>query len=1536
MFSRVTGWNRVCLAFLVLAFSGPVLFPVVRAGAVDLVPNGAFDADLSGWTNTVIQSSGIREWDSTVYGLASGSFKYRTNSGNSLSYQAYDLTTLSGPMNPGDTVTLSFYWYKTASGRQAGINDISLVLVAPSSAETVLWSESSRPLSGQVLDGTVSLDISTSVTETGTYQLKISGSLRSGSFMSAQTQVNLDDIVLDAQPPPNNPPTVTVGAMQASVSPVERLGTETTVLSAAFSDADQPGAAAFTVTMKIREPDNATELVLVNALTDGNGGLTITDDGGGNYTASYTYDPADSQTLGLYDLYFEVSDGADTASDGYANNADELEITTAPVNSPPVVAAGATQAVPAQVDRIGSDATTLSADFTDADQPGVAAFTVSFSVREPDETTVVYLVLDQPDGSGGVTIADNGGGSYTASYVYNPGDAQPTGFYDLYFSVSDGADQAVDGFTNNPNELQVITSSNNEPPTLSAGATSVSPGNLDRLGAATTQFSADFSDLDASGPGAFSVTFKARAPYAGPVYLVSDALTNGQGGLTITDNGGGAFTASIAWDPPDDAPLGYYDLACLVDDGIDTGLDDYPGNPDELLITGGGENNPPIVAGDAVYATPAAVERVGANVTTLGATFSDADLPGAGGFTVTFKLRLPDDASELILADAVGDGVGGVTITDLGSGVYKAEIGWDPPDVQTVGLYDLFFAVSDGAATGTDGYPNNLDELEVHDALINNPVSLTASTTSALPVSVTRLGEDFTMLQAEFQDPDLPGPGAFTIDFKVRDTGAAEYAIVTAARDGQQGLRVQSLGGGSYRASVLWDPPVGQVTGTYDLYFQVDDGSGPAAVDGYANNADELTVTATAIPGDGYLLHRSHDASTCGGPAAACHDVTDHQGQSCLVCHEGHGTANIYLIKETIQTPNSGPKAVLFKTLGIGDPYNDPDPVVGDPNSGAMADDSDGAFTGVCEVCHTATSYHRNDGSQPQFGHHNAETCKDCHSHSDSFAPGESSGGSACACHSALFDPMNTSTSSYHHQINGNTADYAIASRTCLMCHVDHDIFRGDLNPGVGTRAKNLRRDITTTVTAGDANVLADTDYLTTGTGGICLSCHTSAQVKGYAQPDGTTETIAIDQAAYGAATLAHNYTAPSTFTKDGSVFNANCSKCHTDDRAKNYQDAGGNTFGTHDSSYRTMVRPFDVTSPADPLEEKHCLQCHSSLNPNDGGGLDYYGVQPMSAAARGIGDAVVLTYAHPISAVNGVHFPGEDGANLGDGSRHAECVDCHNPHAADQGTHDGSSSLVSNALKGVWGVEPTSWPAAPTPADNGNVFAAVPGYTQVDPATSEYQICLKCHSDYVTLPTGSPNLAEQINPNYPSVHGITAPGTNAYCNTNTMNEPWASSGTAYCSDCHRSGNSADPEGPHGSNLEHLLVATVVSDATNGTPLCMVCHKTSVYWSGSEASFSRMSRHPASTSAHRNAKGCFACHMWEYSPTAGLGVNTDTGAGAIYVHGMNKKWVYYEGSGSAGSGQMSDAFVDGYISNMDFVNKSCWTNTCRTHSGRSY
>ncbi|RMD79392.1 MAG: hypothetical protein D6809_03720, partial [Gammaproteobacteria bacterium] len=162
-----------------------------------------------------------------------------------------------------------------------------------------------------------------------------------------------------------------------------------------------------------------------------------------------------------------------------------------------------------------------------------------------------------------------------------------------------------------------------------------------------------------------------------------------------------------------------------------------------------------------------------------------------------------------------------------------------------------------------------------------------------------------------------------------------------------------------------------------------------------------------------------------------------------------------------------------------------------------------------------------------------------------------------------------------------------------------------------------------------------------------------------------------------------------------------------------------------------------------------------------------------------------------------------EDPRYMGKGdltNRHAECTDCHNPHRvtrnrlfnADtsvpdtEGTHPHTpaqiaaagrkehTNLASGVLRGIWGVEPKSWAPDPTSASAGDpdvaeptAFGSKPTFFEVkrgDPGvgasedvnspyvTREYQVCLKCHSNY----------AYDQPPLLGSFSGGTPPGTNA------------------------------------------------------------------------------------------------------------------------------------------------------------------------------
>ncbi len=97
-----------------------------------------------------------------------------------------------------------------------------------------------------------------------------------------------------------------------------------------------------------------------------------------------------------------------------------------------------------------------------------------------------------------------------------------------------------------------------------------------------------------------------------------------------------------------------------------------------------------------------------------------------------------------------------------------------------------------------------------------------------------------------------------------------------------------------------------------------------------------------------------------------------HHVENCQVCHDVRaGFNNLALIADVIPTPNSGDQPVVFTQI---------------EGDNSFADGND-TYNGVCEVCHTATSYHRNstEGLHDHYAGQNCTTV--CHPHSEEFFP---------------------------------------------------------------------------------------------------------------------------------------------------------------------------------------------------------------------------------------------------------------------------------------------------------------------------------------------------------------------------------------------------------------------------------------------------------------------------------------------------------------------------------------------------------------------
>lgn len=236
--------------------------------------------------------------------------------------------------------------------------------------------------------------------------------------------------------------------------------------------------------------------------------------------------------------------------------------------------------------------------------------------------------------------------------------------------------------------------------------------------------------------------------------------------------------------------------------------------------------------------------------------------------------------------------------------------------------------------------------------------------------------------------------------------------------------------------------------------------------------------------------------------------------------------------------------------------------------------------------------------------------------------------------------------------------------------------------------------------------------------------------------------------------------------------------------------------------------------------EESTCYQCH------DG--------SVVSANVKA--EFLAKTYIHPVNVTPSVHDASESPSSAlfplpetaSGAARHAECVDCHNSHFANNST--AQPPQVSGALLGTRGHSVS------------NSF--------VPQSANEFEVCFKCHADSANKPqffdtstagvgygrnpqrqfdSGNPNryntrIEFEFSPSY---HPVTRPrnlstgpgGEVPSLHTQPIapggsplpNRTLSAASQLYCSDCHNNdtgrnlGTLTGPAGPHGSYLPHLL-----------------------------------------------------------------------------------------------------------------------------------
>jgi hypothetical protein len=210
---------------------------------------------------------------------------------------------------------------------------------------------------------------------------------------------------------------------------------------------------------------------------------------------------------------------------------------------------------------------------------------------------------------------------------------------------------------------------------------------------------------------------------------------------------------------------------------------------------------------------------------------------------------------------------------------------------------------------------------------------------------------------------------------------------------------------------------------------------------------------------------------------------------------------------------------------------------------------------------------------------------------------------------------------------------------------------------------------------------------------------------------------------------------------------------------------------------------------------------------------------------------------------------------------RHAECEDCHNPHAANAQT--AAAPKGSGKIAGVWGISRTNSVVQPSGAP---------------PSVNEYEICFKCHADSANMPqaTGAPappypnraalqwNKRLQMDSTAVSYHPIEAPAKAT--SSPSLKAPLTLTSVILCTDCHDSDTGpkaptpgTGPAGPHGSNYKHLLAGrydmdnSATTESATTYALCYKCHDRTIVLSAT--SCPEHNRHVRSENA-----SCSICH----------------------------------------------------------------------------
>lgn len=640
--------------------------------------------------------------------------------------------------------------------------------------------------------------------------------------------------------------------------------------------------------------------------------------------------------------------------------------------------------------------------------------------------------------------------------------------------------------------------------------------------------------------------------------------------------------------------------------------------------------------------------------------------------------------------------------------------------------------------------------------------------------------------------------------------------------------------------------PYGGLAGTTDS--SATSGSTTGLTDGSmswtAGEWQEGVVTFTSGPNLGQfrtVLSNTSNALTWGGPLPSAvgpgdtyslGKTTDQDIETqCKTCHNPTGSASTM--------PDVGLHVVAGGTITIGcgdchDPH-DTDPNSGPGNglireslrygastgtvlypSGQANDFLGDTFDGVCEDCHTNTTYHRNDASG-NHAHNSAQPCTNCHTHDSGFDASAACG----SCHNTTQPPggdyrrtvvggggdfVRTS-----HHVTDDTTSELVTDSDCVTCH-DQSAHQSWPDPDVRLS---------------DAD-LVGTSYTYDGTGAsleaTCLSCHDADGSLQYGtQPfsDGHTP----EDVEAGWTGSAHSGS-PAVALSD-----EKCLACHGGADATNPGNVQRNVHGSANPKLLSGRIEGIVLSN---VEEALCLRCH------DG-----------SVAAEDVEAQIVKgtngsnIFHHPV--VDAQQSPG----------RAVECIDCHDEHAA----------RSADPLFGVAGIDRAGGAVGPGASVlesevctkcHGDTYNT--GRSRSTNKRTDFAVDASSYHP-VDQPgrNTSSNMAAQL------LGGLTTASTMSCIDCHNSDQTGSVNGLA-------SNSGFAPQGPHGSTNAYILRARYVADLpepnwnASDYNLCFGCHDLGMtitndrYGNGARTNFMDGNENLHEKHVVGEDSACFTCH----------------------------------------------------------------------------